>query len=99
MKSIDKFLKEEWEIDGKLDGIDSWKHIHEFAFRYEDIESTCEGDHARSISILESMDYDKEEIDEIIEWFKEEGGHCDCEVNFNVVMNHYGTTGSVSTAE
>ena len=95
MKSYEKFLNEKWGSDVEIFDEDTkskvtkkWNHLHEFALRYEMTEITCKHDHAKSISILQSMEYGKEEIDEIIEWFKHEGGHCDCEVYLNVIMNH-----------
>lgn len=95
MKSYEKFLNETWGSDLEIWDQDAnsnvtmeWRHLHEFALRYELIEITCEHDHVKSISILDSMGYEKDEIDETIEWFNEEGGHCDCEVYLNVISPH-----------
>ena len=86
MTSVDKFLNGEWEIDEEVEGVDLWKHIHEFTHRYDCLVTDCQGDHSRSISILQSMGYQNDEIDEVLEWFKENGGYCDCEVGMNILM-------------
>ena len=80
MKVIDKFLNEEWE-EGK-------RHIEEFEDRLYNIESECQDGHSGSISVLKSMDYGEDEIEEIIEWFKKNDGFCDCEVGMNVLMRY-----------
>ena len=85
MTTVEKFLKEEWEIDEQVEEVDSWKHIHEFAHRYENLESDRKDDHSLCISILQSMGYQKEEIDELIRWFEDNGGYCDYEVGWNVL--------------
>ena len=63
------------------------------------MEETCQGNHAKSISILNSMGYNEDEIGEMIDWFIENGGHCDCEVNLNVIRRRVLPTVSMSTTE
>ena len=88
MTIIDKFLNEVWVIGEKVDGAETKKHLEEFEDRLYSIESDCQDDHSASISILKSMGYEEDEIEEIIEWFKENGGFCDCEVVMNVLRRY-----------
>ena len=87
MTSVEKFLNEQWE-DEEVEDVGAWKHIDEFELRYDSIESDCQHDHTKSISILQSMGYEKQEIDEVLEWFRENGGYCDCEVSLNVLIRY-----------
>ena len=72
MESIEKFIS----------------NIDDFTNRLEDVNSDCDDGHTMSISILKSMGYGEDEINEIIEWFKENGGYCDCEVYINVLLKY-----------
>ena len=47
----------------------------------------CKDDHSTSISTLKSMGYEKDEIDEILKWFNENGGYCDCEASINILIS------------
>jgi len=87
MTTVEKFLNEVWVSD-ELEKVGAWKHIHEFADRYDSTEFDCIHDHSTCIAILQSMDYEQDEIDEILEWFEDNGGYCDCEVGLNVLTRY-----------
>jgi hypothetical protein len=89
MSAIDKFLNQQWETDEPSGDLGTWKHINEFKYRYEAAAFTCNhDDHSTCVSILQSMGFNKDEIDKLVEWLKGNGGFCDCEVGLNVLRRH-----------
>jgi hypothetical protein len=50
-----------------------------------DVTWECEHDHVRTIRILDGMGLSWEEIDAAVAELTGLGGHCDCEVLFNVL--------------
>jgi hypothetical protein len=51
----------------------------------EALGSSCDNTLRKSKHILKGMGYSRGEIRGTIEYFEENGGHCDCEVVLNVV--------------
>lgn len=67
--------------------------LHERSFFYKLMEALdkkeCEHDHQTAKELLHQMKMKDEDIRKIMEVFKEYGGHCDCEVIYNVVSKLY----------
>jgi len=85
MDIIDRFLNEDWDEPYDTESFSSWKHFHEFGFRYHEDNKECQGNHTRTCFILNSMGYNEDDITEMLDWFRENGRFCDCEVYLNVI--------------